>query len=1465
MEDESISGSDPDVESEDVEEEEEEMEDNDGDDEGDLEENDDSEHTPVSSEHSPHPDARGWNCSTSTTSSQNDKKQARSINGKRKRSTKPVHMRRNIRKLLREDQLEAGTKAAQQEELERLKRLEQQRKEFVLPTLPFELLQESNTQTLKKEPVWNEEEIVQKAEELLATSPRPSKSEVICVDISSESEEDAGGVNKVVKDDVIELSSGEDDSFQILDSGSSNDEEEVNEESNDAHVNDALNQPDDLGRVMVNINHPPNEQDIFLASQLARSVKSHQIGGIRFLYDNLVESLERFKSSSGFGCILAHSMGLGKTLQMVSFVDVLFRYTEARTVLAIVPVNTLQNWLAEFNMWLPAQEALPADYNPEEIQPRGFKVHILNDEFKTTVARAKVINEWSTDGGMLLMGYEMYRLLSLKKSFVSGRRKKSKKSTGPVIIDLDEEDRQQELLKGIEKALSRPGPDVVICDEGHRIKNCHASTSQALKSIRSRRRVVLTGYPLQNNLTEYWCMVDFVRPDFLGTRQEFSNMFERPILNGQCIDSTPQDVRLMRYRSHVLHSLLEGFVQRRGHDVLRGHLPDKEEHVLLVRLSKIQRSLYTEFMDRFRDAGNSGWLGLNPLKAFCVCCKIWNHPDVLYEALQKENLANDPDLDLEVNDMNAGTPNARALPIGSKRKTESMAATLDSTNSKFTQNVGFNHFQEKANQVITYDWAKDILANYQPGLLENSAKMVLLFELIEESLKLGDKILVFSQSLSTLSAIEEFLGKKQMPAKIGSEEPPQPWIRNVNYYRLDGSTSVSERERLINQFNDPRNIKACLFLLSTRAGCLGINLVGANRVVVFDASWNPCHDAQAVCRVYRYGQRKPCYIYRLVSDYTLEKKIYDRQISKQGMSDRVIDDLNPMLNFTRKEVESLLHFVEEEPVSGDTSFETDKLCDEVIHKACAKHKYLVTKPPFQHESLLTDRKEYKLTKAEKKAAKKSYEDEKRASVPYTRPSYAQYYPTSDQSLTNIPIFSQRHWRGAIKGLDEKPVASVRPVQSTPIPMMPRQVPSGMGIPNTGFGPVFSVGHLQRAGVVVQKIVTTTDIIIPGTNTSTDVQARINAGESIHVIRGTKGMYIRTCDGRIFAVRMGNKPKVAEGNYAVASGSQGAALNVAGLKGHSSSSPDQSQKGLSPDEIARPLSPDSPEIISELQRYAEAAAARESGDRPGIVTNTQGDHGKLRQAQPSDQLMGVSSPASACTASLNLPSASIYADWTSSAFGMNGRGGKRKSSSPSLEDHARKQRHSMPMQSYSLPAGFNLSSVGLSPEIPGLAANCPTLLNPLYGTGSPYYTLPSLLGDTRLMYPMTTDPRLAASSAGRAVPTSATGASVPFMLNPTSAVSTGLLPGLPHHFAHSPLSEPRMFAPYPVPLLTNSLPANVDQPSRVFVPSSSSSSSSGYSAQELLGTTAPQLDLPLGLDATGNSDDDVIEVTSSNLG
>ncbi|XP_029006030.1 helicase ARIP4 [Betta splendens] len=1373
--------------------------------------------------------------------------------------SKPAHMRKNIRKLLKEDQLEAGTKAAQQEEMERRKRLEQQRKDF--PTSTQGITDSHLVSTVDSASLLGE--VSHLVPGLL------SKQDVICLDSSGDEDEKVEPKLPALamRDDIIELSSGDEDALQISSESAEEDADGSagSEESSGAHINDAMNLPDAEGRVLVNINHPAEEKDVYLAPQLARAVKPHQVGGIRFLYDNLIESLERYKNSSGFGCILAHSMGLGKTLQVISFIDILLRNTEAHTVLAIVPVNTLQNWLTEFNLWLPPQEALPPDTDPAFATGRTFKVHILNDEHKTTLARAKVVEDWSRDGGVLLMGYEMYRLLSMKKSFVMGKKRKSKKPAGPIIIDLDEEDRQQELMKGIEKAIARPGPDVVICDEGHRIKNYHASTSQALKNIRSRRRVVLTGYPLQNNLIEYWCMVDFVRPDFLGTRQEFSNMFERPILNGQCVDSTPQDVRLMRYRSHVLHSLLEGFVQRRGHDVLRDQLPTKEEHVILVRLSPIQRALYTEFMKRFREAGNTGWLGLNPLKAFCVCCKIWNHPDVLYEALQKENQANEQDLDLD-DITSASNPHCPTPGAGIKVK------VADTSNSKVNL-PQLNPSQDKANQVITYEWAKDIMSNYRTGVLENSAKMVLLFYLIDESVRRGDKILIFSQSLSTLSVIEDFLSKRPIPTPgiTSSDTQSQNWVRNINYYRLDGSTSASERERLINQFNDPENNSTLVFLLSTRAGCLGVNLIGANRVVVFDASWNPCHDAQAVCRVYRYGQRKPCYIYRLVCDFTLEKKIYDRQVSKQGMSDRVVDDLNPVLNFTRKEVESLLHYVEEEPDAEKLSLEARDKFEGVIYQACQLYPHLITKHPFRHESLLVDRKESKLTKAEKRAAKKSYEDEKRASVPYSRPSYAPYYPSSDQTLTNIPAFTQRGWR-PMSRLDDKPVASVRPIQSTPIPMMPRQV--GMGMAGSSSAGSLPVNFLQKAGVYVQRIVTTTDIVIPGVNSSTDVQARISAGESVHVIRGSKGTYIRTNDGRIFAIRSGKISRPAGGGSAALRDAHSSGIHA--VSNGCSSPVDQQQR--SPNGEQRSSSPLSSEIIRELSRYTSSTGDDATG--VGIEAPSSRD----------DSALPVGDGDSSQNSQTGELSRQLNTDLLSSALEM--RGTKRKNS----ESQVNAQTGGKHSSAATCFPGLSMGSSGLN--FPPMGLNSTSLLgnlrhmnHPLLMTGtggSSFLQTPGQnLTDLQTMFPSAASDLLRQSATGNghlptpsssslstvfssssttipmsSTPSAVTAASLasgslpPYLMNPNVA---GLLSsGFPLNYSQSLLSEPRMF---PSPLLSGSrgFPA----------PNSSSSTSSFLShynnpTSSLLGAALTEPDRHQSTENGGSSsdddDDDVIEVT-----
>ena len=125
-----------------------------------------------------------------------------------------------------------------------------------------------------------------------------------------------------------------------------------------------------------------------------------QIGGIRFLYDNLVESLSRYQVSPGFGCILAHSMGLGKTLQVICFIDVFLRFTKARKVLCIVPMNTIQNWYSEFNTWLPVVSGSKgkdkrtdeeSNNGGEEKKGRTFQVLLFSENVKTTVARSALI------------------------------------------------------------------------------------------------------------------------------------------------------------------------------------------------------------------------------------------------------------------------------------------------------------------------------------------------------------------------------------------------------------------------------------------------------------------------------------------------------------------------------------------------------------------------------------------------------------------------------------------------------------------------------------------------------------------------------------------------------------------------------------------------------------------------------------------------------------------------------------------------------------------------------------------------------------------------------------------------------------------------------------------------------------------------------------------------------------------
>lgn len=228
------------------------------------------------------------------------------------------------------------------------------------------------------------------------------------------------------------------------------------------------------------------------------------------------------------------------------------------------------------------------------------------------------------------------------------------------------------------------------------------------------------------------------------------------------------------------------------------------------------------------------------------------------------------------------------------------------------------------------EWWMKMVPDDELNNIHNSPKLLILFELLRECAEIGDKILVFSQSLQSLDVIEHFLSmidqKTQgddIDGNIG--EFRGSWQPNVDYFRLDGSRSVDNRESMCKIFNDKSNLRARLFLISTKAGGLGINLVAANRVVIFDVSWNPSHDTQSIFRVYRFGQDKPCYIYRLLAmvsclficffikfcfkkqkfQGTMEQKVYERQVTKQATAKRVIDEQQITRHYNQNDLNEL--------------------------------------------------------------------------------------------------------------------------------------------------------------------------------------------------------------------------------------------------------------------------------------------------------------------------------------------------------------------------------------------------------------------------------------------------------------------------------------------------------------------------------------------------------------------------------
>ncbi|XP_074133274.1 transcriptional regulator ATRX isoform X7 [Sminthopsis crassicaudata] len=731
---------------------------------------------------------------------------------------------------------------------------------------------------------------------------------------------------------------------------------------------------------------------------MVTKLKPHQVDGVQFMWDCCCESVSKTKKSAGSGCILAHCMGLGKTLQVVSFLHtvLLCDKLDFSTALVVCPLNTALNWMNEFEKW---QDGLDDE---EKLEVSELAT------VKRPQERSYMLQRWQEDGGVMIIGYEMYRNLA------QGRNVKSRK-----------------LKEIFNKALVDPGPDFVVCDEGHILKNEASAVSKAMNSIRSRRRIILTGTPLQNNLIEYHCMVNFIKENLLGSIKEFRNRFINPIQNGQCADSTMVDVRVMKKRAHILYEMLAGCVQRKDYTALTKFLPPKHEYVLAVRMTPIQCKLYQYYLDHLTGVGNTseggrGKAGAKLFQDFQMLSRIWTHPWCLQlDYISKENKGyfdEDSMDEFIASDSDETSMSLSSDEFTKKKKSKGKKGKKDSSSSgsgsdndvevikvwnsrsrgggegivEETSNIPSVSLKQEENKTSSSnpgspapDWYKDFVTDADAEILEHSGKMVLLFEILRMAEELGDKVLVFSQSLISLDLIEDFL---ELASREKSDDKDKPliykgegkWFRNIDYYRLDGSTTAQSRKKWAEEFNDETNVRGRLFIISTKAGSLGINLVAANRVIIFDASWNPSYDIQSIFRVYRFGQNKPVYVYRFLAQGTMEDKIYDRQVTKQSLSFRVVDQQQVERHFTMNELTELYTF--EPDLLDDPNSEKKKKRDTpmlpkdtILAELLQIHKEHIV-GYHEHDSLLDHKEEEELTEEERKAAWAEYEAEKKEKI-----------------------------------------------------------------------------------------------------------------------------------------------------------------------------------------------------------------------------------------------------------------------------------------------------------------------------------------------------------------------------------------------------------------------------------------------------------------------------------------------------
>ncbi|KAK0947892.1 hypothetical protein LTR29_000793 [Friedmanniomyces endolithicus] len=632
----------------------------------------------------------------------------------------------------------------------------------------------------------------------------------------------------------------------------------------------ALNGADvSQSEIVINPARDVDEEDpIFIHSRIARKMKAHQIQGVRFLWREITAVSEE---DGAQGCLLAHTMGLGKTMQTIALLVAVVEASESDNrkirsqlpetlrpkgirgkrqlrMLVVCPPGLLQNWQCELEQWVPK---------------RLSNVFVVEASSKANQMVA--MEDWYRLGGVLLLGYSMLR------AFTDRNGKK-----GQHELDGDRLDK-----------ILLDGPDIVVADEAHNLKNPKSKISGVASNFRTHTRIALTGTPMSNDVDEIYALISWVAPDYLGDFRWFQYHFAEPIKAGTWFDSSHAQKRKSLMKLQVLHHDIAPKVDRADITALRGSLKSKTEFVITVSLTEMQKILYSLYINALLGGGRNkkasqvtifSWLG--------VLMLLTNHPAPFRSKLLTPARPKKAKKDAAVT--REGTP--AESDDGSNATSVGASTALPDTTIEQVLDPQAVTGDPGDENLFSLGFTQEMVDSIIDGLehdtdSELSAKMPIFLSIVDLSHRCHDKVLVFSGSIPTIDYVSELLESQGIP-----------------FGRIDGSTPTTKRMQIIESFHRD---KFEVLIVSTRAGGVGLNIQGANRVVILDFGFNPTWEEQAIGRAYRLGQTKAVFVYRFVAGGTFETNIYNKQMFKTCLAMRVVDKKNPLRNAQRNTREYL--------------------------------------------------------------------------------------------------------------------------------------------------------------------------------------------------------------------------------------------------------------------------------------------------------------------------------------------------------------------------------------------------------------------------------------------------------------------------------------------------------------------------------------------------------------------------------